>query len=318
MGKARKHARQLEADFPLQPAGEVVSTLVSLQQDVFRRAWKHYGECAEDDPEALHDLRVELRRLRVWLKLSRDVIRTRKSSRKRLKALARASSPARDREVMMGLIGQQARDPEIGEAGQRLLRLAEEQDPPAHQRLAFDLKPGLKPRPRQDTPPFADWFAERIEQMLELMQRDMAEGLDGAHAARIQGKYLRYLAEPMAEPFPGVAGLLEDLKAVQDRLGDVHDLVVFRAHIPRWAGWLVEEQLPPALERPGRQTRAVTRAMAAAREQVMDLAGWQDARLDELWQQWESERPKRERRISQAVTRLARDMRKAATATPAD
>ena len=315
MGKARKHARELTADFPLRPAGEVVSTLVSLQQDVFRQAWKHYGECAEDDPEALHDLRVELRRLRVWLKLSRDVIRTRKSTRRRLKALARASSPARDREVMMGLLAEQARHPETGDIGQRLLRLAEASDPPAHQRLDFDPKPGLKPRPRDETPPFADWFVERIEEMLELIRRDMAEGRDGAHAARIQVKHLRYLVEPMAEPFPGVVGMLEDLKAVQDRLGDFHDLVVFRSHIPRWGGWLVEEQLPPALERPGRQTRAVTRAMASVREQVIDLAGWQDARLDELWERWESDRPKREQRLARAVSTLTKDMRKAAAAS---
>jgi len=315
MGKARKHARELTADFPLKPAGEVVATLVSLQQGVFRAAWKHYCQCAEDDPEALHDLRVELRRLRVWLKLSRDVIRTKKPTRRRLKALARASSPARDREVMMALLGEQARDPESGDVGQQLLRLADAFDPPAHQRLDFWSKPGLKSRPRGDTPPFADWFVERIEEMLELIRRDMAEGREGAHAARIQIKHLRYLVEPMAEPFPGVAGLLEELKTIQDRLGDVHDLVVFRSHIPRWAGWLVEDQLPPALERPGRQTRAVTRAMAGVREQAVDLAGWQDARLNELWQRWETDRPKRERRLSRAVSALAKDMRKA-TAGP--
>jgi len=151
--------------------------------------------------------------------------------------------------------------------------------------------------------------------MLELIRRDMAEGRDGAHAARIQVKHLRYLVEPMAEPFPGVVGMLEDLKAVQDRLGDFHDLVVFRSHIPRWGGWLVEEELPPALERPGRQTRAVTRAMASVREQVIDLAGWQDARLDELWERWESDRPKREQRLARAVSTLTKDMRKAAAAS---
>ncbi|MFO7581766.1 CHAD domain-containing protein [Guyparkeria sp.] len=313
MGKAKKHARKLDADFPSRPAGEVASTLVAAQEVVFRNAWEHYCQCADDDPEALHDLRVELRRLRVWLKLSRDVIRTRKSTRKRLKALARASSPARDREVMMTLLEQLARDPDVGEAGERLIRLADEHDPPSRQRLAFEPKPGLKPRPRDQTPPFVDWFTEQLDGMLDLIRRDMDEGRAGAHATRIQVKYLRYLVEPMSEPFAGVVPLLKDLKSIQDRLGDVHDVVVFRGHIPRWAGWLVEEALPGALERPGKQTRAVTQSFAEARTAVIGLAGWQDARLNALWKDWEAARPALEGRLVRGVSTLAADMRKVAS-----
>ncbi len=312
MGKARKHARRLTADFPGRPAGEVAATLVSAQQAVLRKAWKHYCRCADDDPEALHDLRVELRRLRVWLKLSRDVIRTRKSARRRLKSLARASSPARDREVMLGLLGELARDPGIGEAGERLLRLADEHDPASRQSLAFDPKPGLAPRPRATTPPFVDWFTEQMTSMLDLIRRDMEEGRAGAHAARIQVKYLRYLVEPMSEPFAAVAPMLGDLKTIQDRLGDVHDLVVMRGHIPRWAGWLVEDGLPAALERPGKQTRAVTQSFAETRTRVIDLAGWQDARLNSLWADWEGARPALERRLVRGVDQLTRDLRQAA------
>ena len=312
MGKARKHARKLEADFPSRPAGEVAATLVGAQQAVLRSAWTHYCQSADDDPEALHDLRVELRRLRVWIKLSRDVIRTRKSTRKRLKALARASSPARDREVMIALLGQLAGDPEIGETGERLVRLADEHDPPSRQHLAFDPRPRLKPRARDDTPPFVDWLTEQLEWMLGLIRRDMDEGRAGAHAARIQVKYLRYLVEPMSEPFAGVAPLLKDLKTIQDRLGDVHDLVVFRGHIPRWAGWLVEDALPGALERPGKQTRAVTQSFAEARARVIDLAGWQDDRLGSLWKDWEAARPELEKRLVRGVNQLVADLRQAA------
>ena len=58
------------------------------------------------DPEALHDARVEIKRLRVWLKHSRPVLKTRKKGRKMLKAFTQASNPLRDLEVMLAWLEQ--------------------------------------------------------------------------------------------------------------------------------------------------------------------------------------------------------------------
>lgn len=311
MGKAKKHARQLDADFLTQPAGEVAMVLVRAQQAVFRQAWAHYLDAGDEDPEALHDLRVDLRRLRVWLRLSRDVVRTRKATRRRLKALARASSPMRDHEVMLGLLDQVAETAECQDVATRLRRLAEERQPPADE-LSFDVKPGLKPRPRDDTAPFFRWFATQVTTMTEHIERDLAAGRSGFHAARIQIKHLRYLLEPMHEPFDVVAPMLADLKAMQDWLGDLHDLVVFRAHLADYGGWLLTEELPAPLARPGKQARPLTQAFAGVRDDIIRLSGWQHERFEAMWRDWEAERPALEKRLYAARNRLIGDLEKAA------
>jgi len=305
MAKAKKHARQLDAGFAAQPAGEVAAILIGAQQAVFRDAWAHYREAAESDPEALHDLRVELRRLRAWLRLARDVVKTRKSARRRLKALGRSTSPMRDREVMLDLLRRVGETPEVAEVADRLSRLADEHEPPVHALLSFDVKPGLKPRARKDTPPFAQWFREQLDLMIDLIRRDFDQGRAGFHAARIQVKHLRYLVEPMHEPFVEVDGLLRDLKEIQDRLGDLHDLLVFRERLPDYAGWLVADALPEPLSRPGKQPRALTRAFAGVRDETIGLSGWQHEAFETQWQDWEAQRPALEKRVIEACDHLA-------------
>lgn len=311
MAKAKKHARQLDADFLVQPAGEVAATLVRAQQSVFRRAWARYCEAAADDPEALHDLRVELRRLRVWLRLSRDVLQTRKSTRRRLKALARSSSPMRDHEVMLALLDRLVEDDECAEAAASVRRLADERAP-TRGGLSFEIKPGLKPHPRPRTIPFVRWFTAQVTTMTECIERDLATGRSGFHAARIQIKHLRYLLEPLHEPFAGIQPMLADLKTMQDWLGDLHDLVVFRARLADYGGWLLADALPAPLARPGKQARSLTRAFAGVRDDVICLSGWQHARFEAMWSEWEARRPALEERLYAARNRLIAELESAA------
>ncbi|MFN2382069.1 MAG: CHAD domain-containing protein [Guyparkeria sp.] len=313
MAKAKKHARQLDADFLNQSAGEVVVVLIRAQQAVFRQAWAHYRKAGDEDPEALHDLRVELRRLRVWLRVSRDVVRTRKSTRRRLKALARASSPMRDHEVMLELLDQLARDTECADVSARIRRLAEERQT-AGDRLVFKVKPGLKPRARAGTDPFGQWFASQVTTMTERIERDLAAGRSGSHAARIQVKHLRYLIEPMHEPFPMIEPMLADLKTIQDWLGDLHDLVVFRTHLADYAGWLLTDALPAPLARPGKQARALTSAFAGVRDDAIRLSAWQDAEFESMWRDWQERRPALEKRLYAARNRLVGELGRAARA----
>ncbi|MCL7745270.1 CHAD domain-containing protein [Guyparkeria hydrothermalis] len=305
MAKAKKHARKLDAGFAGQPAGEMAAALIRAQQKAFRGAWKHYQKAGDDDPDALHDLRVELRRLRAWLRLARDVVKTRKSARRRLKVLGRSTSPMRDREVMLELLKAVGQTPDCTEVAERIAYLTDEHEPPAHAPLVFDLKPALKPRARSGTPRFSDWFGGQLTLMTDLIRRDFAQGRDGFHAARIQVKHLRYLVEPMAEPFAEVAPLLKDLKEIQDRLGDLHDLLVLRQRLPTYAGWLVADDLPEALVRPGKQTRAVTRSFAGVRDAVICLAGWQHEAFESQWNDWEARRSQLAKRVVAACDRLA-------------
>jgi len=312
MGQAKKHARQLDADFLAQPAGEVAAVLIRAQQAVFRRVWAHYLEANHDDPEALHDLRVELRRLRVWLRLSRDVVRTRKSTRRRLKVLARASSPMRDHEVMLELLDRVARDADGADDASRIRRLADERQPEDIVDLASEVKPGLKPRSRKGTIRFDRWFASQVAMMTEHIERDLSAGRSGFHAARIQVKHLRYLIEPMHEPLVMVEPMLADLKTVQDWLGDLHDLVVFRTHLADYAGWLLTDALPAPLARPGRQARPLSQTFAGVRDGIIRLSAWQDAHFEAMWRDWGTHRPALEKRLYSARNRLIGEIDKAA------
>jgi CHAD domain-containing protein len=56
------------------------------------------------------------------------------------------------------------------------------------------------------------------------------------HAARIEGKRLRYLIEPLASAMPGADSLVARLKAFQDRFGELCDLFVLARTIEAAAG----------------------------------------------------------------------------------
>src|SRR4051794_1842066 len=69
--------------------------------DLLERASTAARRLDKDDPEALHDFRVALRRLRTHQKAYQDVLgrAATKKLRKRLKKIARATNASRDVEV---------------------------------------------------------------------------------------------------------------------------------------------------------------------------------------------------------------------------
>jgi hypothetical protein len=52
-----------------------------------------------------------------------------------------------------------------------------------------------------------------------------------AHRARIEGKRLRYLLEPLRELVPAAGPAVRSMKALQDCLGDLHDVHVLAGRI---------------------------------------------------------------------------------------
>lgn len=78
---------------------------------------------------------------------------------------------------------------------------------------------------------FGEIAARQIASQLARVRERFAEacGIDppeALHTARIEGKRLRYLLEPMREVDPSVGPLLVDLKRLQDILGEFHDACV--------------------------------------------------------------------------------------------
>lgn len=200
-----------------------------------------------DDPEAVHEFRVALRRARSIEKAYRpylaDVVNDK--LRRRLKDVVAATGATRDTEVQLERLVQRCADPKphhrpgLEWLRERLEnRLAAE-----HEQLKATLaerfrlvhrplRVRLKARSKEEQPGFAEVtaglllevagdFSTRCAQILN----DSSEG--PLHTARISGKRLRYLLEPLTLALPQAGEQVAALKVLQDLLGEIHDLQVF-------------------------------------------------------------------------------------------
>lgn len=267
------------------PAGSVLTDIIREKEMALRGAWEHF-QTAEDDPEALHDMRVDLRRLRVWVKLTRDEVKTNKSIRKRLKMLANSSNPVRDNEVMLTWlvlaqkqIGNMPALDKLIEYGKQAYQLSAE--------LSFSTKLGLEPQIKQKMGiSLGQWLDKTIEQRIDLIDQLLCAGMDETHLARIEIKYLRYLLEPFIDTVNNAKALIDWCKEVQQLLGDFHDMQVFRSHLPEFARWVIDFELSQVALLAGKQSQAITQVFAHAREPVIALSGWQNQELQHQWRNW--------------------------------
>lgn len=199
------------------------------------------------DLEALHDLRVALRRLRSALKALAPLLgdAVGEKQRRRLARAARLTGPARDAEVLLSWLGDQ-RDrlqPAWRGAHDWLLERVERERARAAARVTARALPKLaKALPRlarrlaRPAPPHPGGPATLAAALAPLLRaraaalrealREVAGADDAAalHLARIAGKRLRYLLEPLrgVEGLPAEAAV-EALRALQDLLGEWND-----------------------------------------------------------------------------------------------
>jgi CHAD domain-containing protein/CYTH domain-containing protein len=225
------------------PVTLAVASLASDRLDHLLAARERLG--AEGDGEALHDFRVALRRLRSLLRVYRRALRGASPERLRqqLTRLARATNQSRDLEVQRAwLAAQEAKFRPRDLVGLRWLErvLGDERvvaDGKAVGRIE-DRLPRLATRVRRrldrvaqrraDGPSLArataalllaqlDEFADRLAQVRSI------EDQDEAHAARIAGKRVRYLLEPLVDEVADAGTAVTLLKALQDLFGEMHD-----------------------------------------------------------------------------------------------
>jgi len=197
---------------------------------------------ARGDREALHDFRVAVRRLRSTLRAWRDVLgpAVRGKDLRRLRRVARATGDARDAEVLLAWLDrsvgdlppahraaaawlgrrleERARHPDVSSAVDRLVRTCDRLEPrirrarPGAAGGGFDR--ALAARIREHAGDVAGWLA-RVETSADAPL---------AHRARIAGKRLRYLLEPLRDtPGAGSRDAVKALKRLQDLLGDLQD-----------------------------------------------------------------------------------------------
>ena len=213
-----------------------------------------------DDPEALHDFRVAIRRLRSTLKTWQPILgRTlRKKHRRILRHVMVATGSGRDAEVALAWLATVADDvPDDARPGfdwivtQLRERLgacmaevrgavveafdhAEGIVRPALEtaKLRVDLRPEADGDARTGADVVAGLTLALDEELFAYL--DAIEGIadeEQAHDARIIGKRLRYHVEPFRASVPEARAVVKACKELQDVLGDMNDCFVLRSWI---------------------------------------------------------------------------------------
>lgn len=204
------------------------------------------------DATALHDVRVAIRRLRAVVELLDSETYPRlKAAGRALKAFTSLLGPRRELDVFRSLLEdlrsqaafdlQRATSEHLmagldrrrAKAARGLAGELGKVDPQDWKRL---LSVESLPSPFH-APPGRDaaWDILRasLEPALEaLRDLDRSEDVDALHAARVKLKRARYRAEILAAVFPSPAPpFLARLKALQDALGDHHDMALLEAFL---------------------------------------------------------------------------------------
>ncbi|MCC6317070.1 MAG: CHAD domain-containing protein [Gemmatimonadaceae bacterium] len=209
------------------------------------------------DNEALHDFRVAVRRLRSWLRAWREVLGRGGPPRavRTLRRVARSTSGRRDAEVfhawlettlpraqrrhrpgirwVMAAVDEGRRDGATLDAASIAAfegAVNELREAMTWYRVAHHVEDG----PREV--PFTTAMATAVRSHATVFRRRLErihESADDAaiHRARIAGKRLRYLIEPVTPWVTGAPALISALKAMQDALGGLHDAHVWSHHL---------------------------------------------------------------------------------------
>ncbi len=287
------------------------------------------------DEEALHDLRVGVRRLRSTLRSFRPWLRDtlRRRDERRLREHAAGTNEARDAEVGLAWLATQraSLDAERLRPGLELYaaRLGERRGGGAadrerlferHASLSRKLARRLSRYERRideggwrSGPSFAAALSGLLASSLAELQARLhapsgPEDEAGIHRARIRGKRLRYLLEPLRGT-PGVDArdAVKRLKGLQDLLGELHDLHVRGAELAA----LLEEAPPAPGGRPapaeGGGAAALAQPRGGLRPGLVALARRARARRGTLFRALQRElSPERFDPFAAEVSRLAR------------
>jgi CHAD domain-containing protein len=255
---APKRRSTLPDDLLLRSDEEAARRLALKSLGAARAAERRLDD--RSDPEALHDFRVAIRRLRSVLRAYRPQLEdaVSKKDRKRLRAIQRATGGGREAEVALEWLGKQqgylapqhlagvnwlsatllerrracakALDGEVRKEFRGIAAKLEERL--AVMRREHNL---LSEHPQVS---FAKALANLTEKHATdlLVQLGQIARMDDAaqlHRARIMGKRLRYLLEPIRAYVGEAQAVVKRSKRLQDVLGELNDLHVLMDEIDR-------------------------------------------------------------------------------------
>jgi CHAD domain-containing protein len=237
-----------------QPAKRAARVIARARLAVVRDAYERFDNA---DADALHDLRVGLRRLRSWLRAFRpeldDTVRGR--TRRRLRDLTQATNAARDVEVWVGWIAAQGRLSPRARSGHRYvtkwLRIEGDSQrrksakrirrrlPALLTALESELSTYTAAVPLDDSGGSDTTMAEAMAELIRTYRERFAGRIDRVHSTsdagaihrcRIAAKRLRYLLEALDE-FSQARETTAQLVNLQDALGTVRDLRLFAERV---------------------------------------------------------------------------------------
>jgi CHAD domain-containing protein len=262
----------LPADLLARPAAQSVRLIAQGFLDAAVRAAERLSH--GEDADALHDFRVALRRLRTTLRAYRPELKDSipRKVQQRLRAVAAATDRARDAEVALAWL--QPLKPELKpreRVGWRWLverierrRAKGLRRAGSHGWRAFGavgrrLRNGLavyrqplSPHHSSAVVPFAvvvrTTLLEHAKRLDELLSAVHTAADPEAHRARIAAKRLRYLLEALVDLVPVAPGLVERLKALQDGLGELHDVLELEREVRKGVASVAAKRASRALE----------------------------------------------------------------------
>ena len=252
----RKRPNNLPTDLLFRSDEEAARRLALKALSAARAAERRLDD--RSDPEALHDFRVAVRRLRSLLRAYKPQLQSavRKKDRNRLREIQRATGGGREAEVALEWLTKQQRDlaPEHltglnwlsakllarrrecaqaldGELRESFKRTAEKLE----ERLAIMRSEQnlLAERPHVS---FARTLANLTEShgtdlLVQLGQIARMDDSAALHEARIMAKRLRYLLEPVRAFVDDAQPVVKKTKRLQDVLGDLNDVHVLMDEI---------------------------------------------------------------------------------------
>jgi CHAD domain-containing protein len=242
----------MENDLLREPAALVAHRTALALLDEARDAAIVLVHAKDEDPDALHDFRVAVRRLRSWLQLWKSELTGTVSRRLRrdVRDIARETGPARDLQVHLdwlrvehARVKARTRDDverlierfvDRGRSAMRDARGAAQELVALHVELSRRLGEYSVARHGSmlDQAPLGPALAAQLRAAADELRDQLrkvrrSSDHEAAHAARIAAKRMRYLLERDEETVRGAAGIVRDLKALQDLVGDANDAYVF-------------------------------------------------------------------------------------------
>lgn len=302
----------LPPDLLVRPAAESVRVIARGYLDAAGAAMQRLDD--PKDLEALHDVRVAIRRLRTTVRAYRPELRgsVRPKLRRRLRDIAEQTNRVREAEVALDWL--RPLQPDLTPRERIGLRwLAHRLEDRRAQGLEHartdvrrlfhvverKLRTGLgvyrqemdaaRSRPAE---PFAAVAgrvlraqAEELDRLLRIVRApDDAE----THLARVAAKRLRYLLEPLTHSLPAAAAVVLRLKELQDRLGELHDTIELMHEVRAAAETAAAERAAAMVEaaltdQVGPEQLRATRRTADPRSGLIAVARRLRARLTALF-----------------------------------